>query len=176
MYYIYHIKGIKIGVSTNPKQRVERQGYTEYEILEEHTCIDTVSNRELELQKQYGYKVDNVSYKSTYNQRKKYRTKENCSKGGKKGGKSTGNRIKNGELIGFHLTNLSLSKEELYKQRTKGAVKKRILTPKQIEFVKKTYYKAKTQYDIIPPNKMTSGQLASHFNVGKHIILRALKF
>ena len=70
MYFIYHIKGIKIGVSTNPKQRVKNQGYTEYEILEEHTCIDTASNRELELQAEYGYRVDRVLYKSSYKRTK----------------------------------------------------------------------------------------------------------
>jgi hypothetical protein len=39
MYYIYHIKGVKIGCSTQPKIRVKRQGYTEYEILETHNDI-----------------------------------------------------------------------------------------------------------------------------------------
>ena len=78
MYFIYHIKGIKIGVSTNPEQRVKNQGYTEYEILEEHTCIDTVSTRELELQKEYGYRVDQTTYKQSYEW-----CQSGCSKGGK---------------------------------------------------------------------------------------------
>ena len=51
MYYIYHIEGEKIGVSTNPKKRVRAQGYTDYEILEEHTDVYEVSDREIELQK-----------------------------------------------------------------------------------------------------------------------------
>ena len=42
-YYIYHIEGVKIGVSNNPKERVKRQGFSNYEILEEHTCIYEVS-------------------------------------------------------------------------------------------------------------------------------------
>jgi hypothetical protein len=54
-YYIYHIKGKKIGVSTNPVIRVRRQGYSDFEILEVHTDIFKVSEREIELQKEYGY-------------------------------------------------------------------------------------------------------------------------
>ena len=64
-YYIYHIPNIKIGVSKTPKYRVTAQGYSDYEILEEHTCINTVSKREIELQKQYGYKVDKLTYKTS---------------------------------------------------------------------------------------------------------------
>ena len=62
MYYIYHIKGVKIGCTSNIKRRVKEQGYTEYEILETHTDIITASERELQLQKQYGYEVDDSLY------------------------------------------------------------------------------------------------------------------
>jgi hypothetical protein len=58
MYYIYHIKGVKIGCSTDAKRRVKQQGYTEFEILESHVDIDTASKREVELQSEYGYNVD----------------------------------------------------------------------------------------------------------------------
>jgi len=61
-YHIYHIKGIKIGCSTNPKKRVKSQGYTNWEILETHIDIEIAADREIELQKQYGYKVDLVRY------------------------------------------------------------------------------------------------------------------
>ena len=64
-YYIYHIPGKKIGVTRNIYKRVTLvQGYKkgEYEVLEESTDIDHISNRELELQKQYGYKVDRQKY------------------------------------------------------------------------------------------------------------------
>jgi predicted RNA-binding Zn-ribbon protein involved in translation (DUF1610 family) len=67
MYYIYHIPGVKIGCSINPKQRVKRKGYTEYEILEQWDNIDKASEREIELQKQYGYQIDNILYKRTIN-------------------------------------------------------------------------------------------------------------
>ena len=61
MYYIYHIPGIKIGCSVNPKRRVKAQKYNNYEIIEQHTDINIASEREIELQKQYGYKIDNGS-------------------------------------------------------------------------------------------------------------------
>jgi len=60
-YYIYHIPGIKIGCTKNIKTRIKVQGFTEYEILEEHTNIQIAADRERELQRQYGYQVDNGS-------------------------------------------------------------------------------------------------------------------
>jgi hypothetical protein len=54
-YYIYHVPGVKIGCSTEPNYRVKRQGYDKYEILETHTDINIASQREIELQNQYGY-------------------------------------------------------------------------------------------------------------------------
>lgn len=64
-YKIYHIKDVKIGCSINPKQRVKKQGYTEYEILEVYEDISIASKREIELQKQYGYTVDCTMYSQT---------------------------------------------------------------------------------------------------------------
>ena len=97
IYYIYHIPGKKIGVSTNVKGRIQRQGYTmeEVEVLEEHTDIHRVSLREQELQKEYGYKVDCIPYWRTL----KNQTKEGCSKGGKIGGKIQGKKnVESGHL------------------------------------------------------------------------------
>ena len=74
MYYIYHIPGKKIGVTRNLKNRVTlMQGYKkgEYEVLETHDNIDYVSKRELELQNEYGYKIDNKSYKELVNKNNK---------------------------------------------------------------------------------------------------------
>ena len=62
MYYIYHIPGVKIGCSKNPKRRVKKQGYTEFTILETHTDIQIASERERSLQKEYGFKMDNTLY------------------------------------------------------------------------------------------------------------------
>ncbi len=67
MYYIYHIPGKKIGVTSNLMDRVTRQqGYAlgEYEVLLTSEDIDYVSDKEIELQKSYGYKVDRQTYKN----------------------------------------------------------------------------------------------------------------
>ena len=64
-YVIYHIPGKKIGVTNDLYNRVEsQQGYEvgEYEILESSNDIDYISKREIELQKEYGYKVDLIPY------------------------------------------------------------------------------------------------------------------
>ena len=64
-YIIYHIPGKKIGVTNDLYNRVERQqGYEvgEYEILESSDDIKYISKREIELQKEYGYKVDLIPY------------------------------------------------------------------------------------------------------------------
>lgn len=71
MYYIYHIPGKKIGVTRNLKTRVTlMQGYKEgeYEVLEQSTDIDYISDREIELQKSYNYKQDFNSFKTLTNQ------------------------------------------------------------------------------------------------------------
>ncbi|MCP3852670.1 MAG: hypothetical protein GY694_20945 [Gammaproteobacteria bacterium] len=44
------------------KERMRAQGFTNWEILEEHTCIYTVSDREIELQRQYDLPVDTIPY------------------------------------------------------------------------------------------------------------------
>tara|TARA_R100001129_G_scaffold85199_1_gene57880 strand:- start:168 stop:983 length:816 start_codon:yes stop_codon:yes gene_type:complete len=64
-YIIYHIPGKKIGVTNDLYNRVEcQQGYEvgEYEILESSEDIKYISKREIELQKEYGYKVDLIPY------------------------------------------------------------------------------------------------------------------
>ena len=66
-YYIYHIPGKKIGVTCDIYNRVtHQQGYeeNEFEILEMSEDIDYISDREIKLQKQYGYKVDKKLYKN----------------------------------------------------------------------------------------------------------------
>ena len=64
-YVIYHIPGKKIGVTNDLYNRVEcQQGYEvgEYEVLESSDDIDYISKREIELQKEYGYRVDLKPY------------------------------------------------------------------------------------------------------------------
>ena len=70
MYYLYHIPGKKIGVTSNLNTRVTLiQGYKEgeYEVLESSEDINYISDREIELQKSYGYKVDRRKYSELYN-------------------------------------------------------------------------------------------------------------
>ena len=64
-YYLYHIPGKKIGVTRDLKERVERQqGYNrdEYDILTFSPDIDFISELEIQTQKEYGYRVDEVPY------------------------------------------------------------------------------------------------------------------
>jgi hypothetical protein len=93
-YYIYHIKGKKIGCTIQPKRRTKTQGFDNYEILEEHTDIYIASDRERELQKEWGYPVDLKPYWKTI----KMPTKESRIKGGKKTSES-------GQLIVLHKSN-----------------------------------------------------------------------
>ena len=79
-YYLYHIPGKKIGVTRDLISRVvDQQGYSldEVEVLEQSTDINYISDRELELQQSYGYRVDRQKYKDLYinkpkNQNKMY--------------------------------------------------------------------------------------------------------
>jgi hypothetical protein len=71
IYSIYHIptfihKNGKIGkigcTAQEVYDRVLEQGYIDFEVLEEHECIYKASDREIELQLQYAYPVDNIPY------------------------------------------------------------------------------------------------------------------
>jgi hypothetical protein len=71
MYYIYHIPNYKhksgrvgkIGVTEHLRKRANAYcGKHSLEVLETHTDIHTVSKREIELQKQYGYPIDCKPY------------------------------------------------------------------------------------------------------------------
>ena len=68
-YYLYHIPGKKIGVTRDLNSRVvQQQGYDldEIEVLDQSTDIEYISDREIELQKSYGYRVDSKKYKELY--------------------------------------------------------------------------------------------------------------
>ena len=73
MYYIYHIPGKKIGVTRDLNNRVTLvQGYKpdEYEVLDSSEDIEYISEKEIELQKSYGYKVDRRLYKNLFKKMK----------------------------------------------------------------------------------------------------------
>ena len=64
-YYLYHIPGKKIGMTTNLKKRVEeQQGYQthEYDIVLSTDDINIASEVEISLQQAFGYRVDETPY------------------------------------------------------------------------------------------------------------------
>jgi len=72
-YFIYHIPGKKIGVTSDLNSRVTiTQGYNpdEYEVLDQSDDINYISEKEIELQKSYGYKVDRKLYKNLFKKMK----------------------------------------------------------------------------------------------------------
>ena len=82
MYKIYHIPGKKIGVTRNLNKRVtDQQGYApgEYEVLFTSNDIDFISNKEIELQKSYGYKRDRTLYKNLFKSNMKINPTEQTS-------------------------------------------------------------------------------------------------
>jgi len=96
-YYIYEVPGVKIGCTTQTKKRIsEDQGFENWIILEEHTDIMIASQRERELQKEKGYKVDRIPYYEVVRRRYKWTDKEreNAYKtdGAKRGGITQGNK------------------------------------------------------------------------------------
>jgi len=64
-YYLYHVKGLKIGVTNNVKRRVEEeQGFKpdEYEILASSADKEIISRMEFDQQRKFGYSTDRESY------------------------------------------------------------------------------------------------------------------
>ncbi len=130
MYYIYHIPNIKIGVSTNAKDRTARQGYSDYEIIETHDCIYTASNRECELQQKYGYPTDAQPYWKLKKLHKQYKKDGTFSKwynsGGKKAkevcSKSILQYAKDGKFIKEFASQKEAEKELGIKQHNISAV------------------------------------------------------
>lgn len=115
MYYIYHIPGIKIGCTEEPAKRVASQGFTDYIILEEHSCIYEVSKREVELQQEYGYRVDQTLYwKSRSNWGANAGSFATRSAGGKTSGRMN---VENG-----HLARLRTTKHQSKAGKAGGAV------------------------------------------------------
>ena len=92
-YLIYHIPGIKIGCTSDLHKRMLDQGFTEWEILEEHNCIYEVSDREIQLQKDYGLPVDKVPYWKSVQNRFKWTDETRyvlTPEDGRKGGSISG--------------------------------------------------------------------------------------
>jgi predicted transcriptional regulator len=105
-YHIYHIPTFvwkdgsigKIGCTYRLTKRMKQQKTTDFEILETHSDIYIASDREIFLQKEYGYKVDKQPYWKTI----QMITIESCIKGGQIGGKTNkqSGHIQNIQKIG----------------------------------------------------------------------------
>jgi len=104
-YTIYHIPGVKIGCTNNLKKRLKQLKLKDCEILETHTDIDIASNREVELQIQFGYTRDcSKFYKDVIEFKREYKI----------GQKRTLETRKN---ISESLKGRKLSEEQLNKMR-----------------------------------------------------------
>lgn len=136
IYYIYHIPGVKIGCTDNVKRRVVRvQGYDNYEILEEHTDIYEASDREIQLQKEYGYKVDTNPYYKVIQRP----TKEGRSKAGKKGIKRLRKYNQNKEhqsMAGRKGGTITAAKMTFEQRSYAGKKGGKVTTPKLVKWVK----------------------------------------
>ena len=81
MYYVYHVPGIKVGMTKDLGDRVfEQQGYDphEIELLFVSRDMEEASEKEIEYQKALQYPVDRQSYKDLI-------TKQSFSKSNEKG-------------------------------------------------------------------------------------------
>lgn len=108
-YYIYHIPGIKIGCTSDLNKRMADQGFTEWEILEEHTDIYEASDREIQLQKDYGLPVDTIPYWQSYQSR--FRMNTSAAR------KAADTRVRNGTNGGWKHSEETL---ERFKYRNLG--------------------------------------------------------
>ena len=73
MYYVYHVPGIKVGMTKDLGDRVfEQQGYDphEVELLYVSRDMEAASKKELEYQQKLKYPVDRQSYKDLMNKQK----------------------------------------------------------------------------------------------------------
>ena len=70
----------KIGCTIDYPRRCKKQHLTQYHILEEHDCKFIASNREIELQMEYGYKVDSTKYYKIYDDKIKPASEETKAK------------------------------------------------------------------------------------------------
>jgi hypothetical protein len=139
IYYIYHIPGVKIGCTDDVPRRMADQFAKEWEILETHTDIFIASDREQELQKQWGYPVDKHPYwkSATFFKREackrgglktkelgyldSYRTKEHQRLAGRKGGLIGGKRnVETGQIDKAREASIEVSRKEILQFDSKG--------------------------------------------------------
>ena len=145
IYYIYHIAGIKIGCTNNIERRMYQQGFTDWEILEEHTDIIEASNREIQLQQEHGYEVDNTPYNIVATQ---FINKTNNRSTWANGDQAARGRMNKGN-VRKDLTNINKTE-------------KRHLTFEQAEEIRSKYI----------PRKYTYSKLGKEYGVSEGVIKR----
>ena len=164
MFYIYHIpERNKIGATDNVEVRMKKHQWKGfYEILETHTCEFKTSDREIELQKQYGYKVDKTPFWKSYR----------LGKSGK-GGKTQGNRnVESGHLqsicksgglaVADSLGKRAVSTGQVYELNKR----KRKLTYEQAEYIRAQYKRGKDVFG----KPISQRRLARVFGVTRPVI------
>jgi molecular chaperone DnaK (HSP70) len=121
MFIIYHIPGVKIGCTEDLQRRIKAQGYSldEVEILAETDSINEAAILERKLQKQYGYRVDAISYIESCKNALKASTPE--------ANKKKKIAAKNRENLQEYMERLrKTQKRNIYKELTTGFVGTRV--------------------------------------------------
>lgn len=184
MYYIYHIPGIKIGCTKNLNRRIKEQGYTHYELLEEHLNEEDAANRELELQKIYGYRVDSQKYnldrfrflqkKGELVTQKKY-TKEFFAECGQRGGLKN---VESGHIKSLGKQQGKKNVESGHWQRIIKLVDRKTLGEKlgkknvesgHIQQLGKTYGKSVGKYNLTNEGRSKGGKIAGKISGKKAV-------
>jgi len=66
-YFIYEVVGVKVGCTCDLENRLKAYGDRVVKILEVHWDIEIASDRERDLQKKLGYRLDTTRYSNSYN-------------------------------------------------------------------------------------------------------------
>ena len=163
MFYIYHIpERNKIGATDDVTRRMRDHKWTGfYEILEEHDCIYKVSDREIELQKEYkkkfgGYKVD----KRKYHEVRRMQTEEGSRKG-----------ALNQSIEDKRKGSVNQSIEDKRKGGSLAYKSMRKLTYEQAKYIRAQYKRGKDVFG----KKISMQRLANAFNVDRKSIHNLLK-
>ena len=175
-YYIYHIPGVKIGCTNQIEQRIKDQGFNDYELLETHTDIYKASDREQELQKEYGYTVDRAPYYLSVRNRPKWNDKTRYKVWLDPIARAKSNSPEN--KLNRTLKHKEWMKKDNYKtaiKNIKGVRKPHILSVQQEQFIIDNSFKAKNQFTPIPEGKLTTKQLAEMFKVTQSLVKRIIR-
>ena len=186
MYSIYHLPQFvhsngeigKVGCTSynDPQKRAIEQDYTfnDFEVLEHYEDIYIASNREIELQKQYGYPVDDLPYWQSVQNRRKW-TKED----GRKGGATRALQLKDGVQATQVWANHTEEERKSRCNKISNSVKnsetakqhRKALHSAQLIF---TWEIAQEIRDMYSKGDCTQRSLAKQFNCSQYAICRIL--